>query len=295
MSIGSELKEARESRKITLETVSKKTKIPVKYLEAIEENRFDIFPSHTYAKGFIRAYSKVVGTDPQVLTRQFNAEAQPEDVRFETKDAEAELEKTLGWRPTLNRPPVFRRTDSPADLNLEMVDEEFADPARREPAVVRRQAFSIRKGLLTQWAGQGAVVLVAVAMIGVVFYLGHKLISKIHWSAPKVETSAGGAKGYEPLKMPDKYQHLVLKALDKSWVLVTMDDGQSSSEADMDQGEVKTYQAVKNFTLKLGNAGGVDVQFNGKPLGILGVAGQVVEIQLPPVAGSEAKINDGNS
>src|SRR5437667_4734111 len=107
MSIGSELKDARESRKITLETVSKKTKIPVKYLEAIEENRFDIFPSHTYAKGFIRAYAKVVGTDPQVLTRQFSAEAQPENMLIEPKNAEAELEKNLGWRPTLNRPPVF--------------------------------------------------------------------------------------------------------------------------------------------------------------------------------------------
>ena len=295
MSIGSELKEARESRKITLETVSKKTKIPVKYLEAIEENRFDIFPSHTYAKGFIRAYAKVVGTDPQVLTRQFNAEAQPENVRLETKNAEAELEKTLGWRPTLNRPPVFRRLDTPNDMNLEMVDEEFADPARREPTAVRRQPFAFRKGLWTQLAGQAAALLAVVVLVGGVYYLGHKVISKVHWSYAKTASGAGGTNGYEPIKMVDKYQHLVLKALDKSWVLVTMDDGQSSSEADMDQGEVKTYQAVKNFTLKLGNAGGVDVQFNGKPLGVLGVAGQVIEIQLPQVEGSEAKTTDSNS
>ncbi|HEY5039348.1 MAG TPA: helix-turn-helix transcriptional regulator, partial [bacterium] len=65
MSLGSELKQARETRKISLETVSEKTRIPIKYLESIEENRFDIFPSHTYAKGFIRAYAKVVGVDPQ--------------------------------------------------------------------------------------------------------------------------------------------------------------------------------------------------------------------------------------
>ncbi len=76
MSLGSELKEARESRKITLAEVTKKTKIPEKYLEAIEENNFGVFPSQTYAKGFIRAYAKVVGIDPAVLTRQFNAENQ---------------------------------------------------------------------------------------------------------------------------------------------------------------------------------------------------------------------------
>jgi hypothetical protein len=79
----------------------------------------------------------------------------------------------------------------------------------------------------------------------------------------------------------DKFQHLVLKGLDKSWVLVTMDDGQSSSEVDLSQGEVRTYQAVKNFKLRLGNAGGVDIQLNGKPLGVLGTTGQVVEITLP--------------
>src|ERR1039458_4656129 len=204
MTIGSELKEARQSRKITLEMVSKKTKIPVKYLEALEENRFDIFPSHTYVKGFIRAYAKVVGVDPQVLTRQFNAEAQPENVRLETKNAEAELEKTLGWRPTLNRPPVFRRLDTPNDMNLEMADEEFADPARREPAAIRRQPFAFRKGFWIKWAGLGATLLAVVVLVGGVYYLGHKVISKIHWSSAKTASSASGANGYEPVKIVDK-------------------------------------------------------------------------------------------
>jgi len=36
--------------------------------------------------------------------------------------------------------------------------------------------------------------------------------------------------------------------------------------------------------VKVGNAGGLDVQFNGKSLGILGVTGKVVEIQLPRVS-----------
>ena len=121
MSLGSELKEARESRKITLAEVTKKTKIPEKYLEAIEENNFGVFPSQTYAKGFIRAYAKVVGIDPAVLTRQFNAENQKVELPIETKNAEADLEKALGWRPALTRPPVFRRQEMEGDLNLEIV------------------------------------------------------------------------------------------------------------------------------------------------------------------------------
>lgn len=72
-----------------------------------------------------------------------------------------------------------------------------------------------------------------------------------------------------------------------------MDDGQSSSEVDLDQGETKTYKALKSFKLKLGNAGGVQVQFNGKPLGILGTTGQVVEIQLPPGSGGSDDSDSG--
>ena len=293
MSLGSELQNARELRKITLEAISKKTRIPVKYLEAIEEDNFGIFPSHTYAKGFIRAYAKVVGLDAQVLTRQFNAEVIPEDVKIEPKNAEMDLEKNLGWRPTLTRPPVFRKPDGDANLNLEIVEEGYQEPIRHEPSVMRQRARSLRKMKVGQWVGQVMVALGLLILVTVTFSFVKKGLSKINWSGPKMEAGTGEAKGYEPVKIKDKYQHLVLKALDKSWVLVTMDDGQSSSEADLDQGEVKTYQAVKNFTLKLGNAGGVDVQFNGKPLGVLGVAGQVVEIQLPQP--NETKAADSNS
>ncbi len=286
MSLGSELKEAREARKITLEEITKKTKIPAKYLEALEENRYDIFPSHTYAKGFIRAYAKVVGIDPAMLTRQFNAENQQEDVKIEPMNAEAELEKNLGWRPTLSRPPVFRRQDTEGDLNLEIVEDEFADANLRTPSVVRPKRSFFKKGTMPQWFAQGVLILMAVVILAAGLHFGWKLISKIKLGGSNGESTANAPKGYEPVKVADKYQHLVLKALDKSWVLVTMDDGQSSSEADMDQGEVRIYKAEKNFKVKLGNAGGVDVQFNGKPLGILGVAGQVVEIQLPPAPGN---------
>jgi len=294
MSLGSELKEARESRKITLAEVTKKTKIPEKYLEAIEENNFGVFPSQTYAKGFIRAYAKVVGIDPAVLTRQFNAENQKVELPIETKNAEADLEKALGWRPALTRPPVFRRQEMEGDLNLEMVEEEFSEPILREPSVMRRKSLNLRKLKWGQWTSQILVVLAVAVLLGAGFYYGRKLLSKISWNAPKAESAANAPAGTDPVKVADKYQHLVLKALDKSWVLVTMDDGQSSSEADMDQGEVKTYQAVKNFTLKLGNAGGVDVQFNGKPLGILGTAGQVVEIKLPPDVDNSKTENANN-
>jgi hypothetical protein len=296
MSIGSDLKAARESRKINLNTISQRTKIPVKYLEALEENRYDVFPSHTYAKGFIRAYAKVVGLDPMLLTRQFNAEIQPTEVRIEPKNAEAELEKTLGWRPTLDRPPVFRRPDSEENpLHPELMDEGYAEPIQREPSVLRRRAFDLRRGKWVQWVAKAALGLSVALLLGSLLFFGIRLLSKINWGGSKPEPNMADTQTYQPIHVADKYQHLILKGLDKSWVMVTMDDGQASSEVDLDQGETKTYKALKSFKLKLGNAGGVEVQFNGKSLGVLGTTGQVVEIQLPPGSSNETAENSDNS
>ena len=288
MSLGSDLKQARESRRISLEDVSARTKIPVKYLQAIEEDHCDVFPSQTYAQGFIRAYAKVVGADPMVLTRQFNAENQPKEMKIEPMNAEAELEKNLGWRPTLDRPPVFRAPDSDASLDLEMVDNAEGT-SLHEPSAMRRRALNVRKIKWGKKLRTALSVLVVVALVGGVFYGGQKLAGKIKWTAPKPEAKAEEPQTSGPVKVADKYQHLILKGLDKSWVQVTLDDGESSSEVDLDQGEVKAYKAVKSFKLKLGNAGGVDVQYNGKPLGILGTTGQVVEIDLPPGSGGMVK------
>ena len=281
MSIGSELKSARESRRISLETVSKRTKIAQKYLEALEENRYDLFPSQTYSKGFIRAYAKVVGLDPALLTQQFNAEVQPQEMRIEPKNAEAELEKNLGWRPTLGRPPVFHKHDEDPDMNLEMMEEE--EPIQHHPSVMRQKAQALRRVQWGEWALKAGLALSALAVASLLAWGGVKLASKVRTALAKAPASENPAT--DPLLVKDKYQHLVLKGLDKSWVLVTMDDGEASSEVDLDQGETKTYKALKSFKVKLGNAGGVQVQFNGKPLGILGAAGQVVEIQLPPGSG----------
>lgn len=282
MSVGLELKTARLAKKITLETISKKTKIPVKYLESLEQDQFDVFPSQIYAKSFIRAYSKVIGLDPSVMTRQFNAEVQPKEVRIEPVNAEAEMEKGSPWSPISSLPPVLRRNEVHDDPELEQLQEEYAAPFRREPSALRnKRVRTVRRNKWLRMLGTAMVFIFGFALLAGVFYYTQKGVSNIQWSQllpkPTVETTAG----VMGLNVPDKFQHLVLKGLDKSWVQVVTDDGKSTFEDDMDAGEVKIYQAVKNFKIKIGNAGGVDIQYNGKPLGVLGVTGQVVEIDLP--------------
>ena len=67
---------------------------------------------------------------------------------------------------------------------------------------------------------------------------------------------------------------LDLEALELSWVVVQV-DGASPHEALLRAGERISWKGKDRFTLTLGNAGGVRVVFNGKPLGPFGPVGKV--------------------
>ncbi len=62
-SFGEKLKLEREKRKITLEQISASTKIGTRMLQALEEDKFNQLPGGIFNKGFVRAYSRVVGLD----------------------------------------------------------------------------------------------------------------------------------------------------------------------------------------------------------------------------------------
>ena len=264
-------------------TISKKTKIPVKYLESLEQDQFDVFPSQVYAKSFIRAYAKVIGMDPSVMTRQFNAEVQPKEVRIEPVNAEAEMEKGSPWSPIVALAPVPSRNEVHDDPELARLQEEDAASFRREPSALRnRRVRTVRRNKWLRRLGTAMVFVFGLVLLAGVFYYTQKGVATIQWSQLLPKPAAEPvATGSVDLTVPDKYQHLVLKGLDKSWVQVVTDDGKKTFEDDMDEGEVKIYQAEKNFKIKIGNAGGIDIQYNGKALGVLGVTGQVVEIDLP--------------
>ena len=67
-----ELKDLRISKEISLEDLESKTKINVKYLNAIEEGNFDILPT-PYLRLFIRAYAIEIGGDAERALEQLDS------------------------------------------------------------------------------------------------------------------------------------------------------------------------------------------------------------------------------
>ena len=50
-----------------------RTKMRAKYLRALEEERFDQLPAHTYIKGFLRTYADALGMDGQLYVDEYNS------------------------------------------------------------------------------------------------------------------------------------------------------------------------------------------------------------------------------
>jgi len=71
--IGQQLKQARETKKLTLSEAAARTQIKTQQLEALEQDDFSAMPAPIYTKGFIKLYAKTLGLDGAALVEQFNA------------------------------------------------------------------------------------------------------------------------------------------------------------------------------------------------------------------------------
>lgn len=68
---GEELRRERESRGITLETISDATKVIKRYLAALEDSNFSALPGGILAKGIVRGYARTIGLDETVWIERF--------------------------------------------------------------------------------------------------------------------------------------------------------------------------------------------------------------------------------
>lgn len=81
---------------------------------------------------------------------------------------------------------------------------------------------------------------------------------------------------------PESSEKLVLliSAVEDTWIKVIVDN-QDASEINLKSGEKLEMEASAGFNLLIGNATGLELKFNGKPVKISGKAGEVVNVQLP--------------
>ena len=86
-SFGTWLRNQRKLRRVDLRTITEASKINIRYLEALEQDRFDLLPAAIFVKGFLREYARVVGLDADEVLNfylQVSAQEQPEPLMEST-------------------------------------------------------------------------------------------------------------------------------------------------------------------------------------------------------------------
>lgn len=71
-SIGSKLREARERKGLSAETVSRETMLTLRYVQALETNDFDALPGTAFVRGYVRRYAELVGLNADELIASFD-------------------------------------------------------------------------------------------------------------------------------------------------------------------------------------------------------------------------------
>jgi cytoskeleton protein RodZ len=96
---GSKLKQAREARQLTLHEIEWATKIRAEFLQALEEDRFDLLPSGTHARGFLRSYARYLGLDADALVDEYNHAAGVSTEIISTRPAVMSRRRDLAVTP----------------------------------------------------------------------------------------------------------------------------------------------------------------------------------------------------
>ena len=149
------------------------------------------------------------------------------------------------------------------------------EPAQSKPAGETTQS---KKGKT------GYVLIPALLILAAIFisYFQQPSTNKtIESPVPAGETKQEATQAAESVPQRAMSGHLLqINAHDTTWLQVMIDKA-DLKELLMKPGDAVEWHAEKSFSLKIGNAGGVKLRFDGKELNTLGEAGQVVNINLP--------------
>src|SRR3954463_410977 len=148
-SFGDWLRRQRELREISLRDIAERTKISLRYLEAMEADRFDLLPAAVFAKGFLREYARYVGLSPDDVVNHYLSVNHPEEQEASSRDDSKVRPRPKAVDP--GQPPVRRNWSSGMLLALVALVllvlvglvVWYMDRHRDQPATARQAAPAV--------------------------------------------------------------------------------------------------------------------------------------------------------
>ena len=254
LSFGHYLKSIRLEKGISLEEISNETKIRVDILLLIEKEDFAGLPDEVYVKSFLRAYAKTVGADEEEAVRRYESSS---FALKKTDEYEAKLENFSSkfWN---------RIVLSVVTLGIIVVAVLLFS--------IFREQTSLNDQVNQQIAGEN------IQENSIKFPEDNDSIQGVD-NNPKDNDSIQRIDNKASENIAQKLL-LSIIAVEETWIKVSIDDLRAK-EYSLKAGDRLELEATSDFNLIIGNATGVNLTLNGKPVKIEGKSGQVVNIQVP--------------
>jgi cytoskeleton protein RodZ len=304
--LGALLRAKREDMGLTYAQISEQIRVSSRYLEALENEDWDSLPSPTFIKGFIRSYARVLGFSEEGLIALYQETAPPSQPMAKPlpalpKKKRAGLYLVLvfavlaagvavyHWieHSTFRGKPAEKGSALPADERLDVTpadpealsekEKAPSNEAQQSPGPLETARDLSQKGQPTAPRSEGT---------GSIDKPAEATPRGEDPASPSEKAALSEAGKPAPDMAPAAESDtppLVLNASvkERTWVRVTI-DGERPKEYIFDAGSSPEWRAHKGFELLIGNAGGIDLNFNGKKFGDLGKRGQVIRLRLPP-------------
>jgi cytoskeleton protein RodZ len=251
--LGERFRAAREARGLTLSDVAEHIRIRSVYLAAIEDENWNAIGAPVYTRGFLRTYARFLGLDPEEAVTEFNAtNAAPEQ-------------------------PVAPLAPGAPPKTTYLADE--AAPQRALSPLI--WVASLIAVVLIAFIVYNEAVLRARPVADALPSNSSAALTTVTPSedasvspSPSPGASVSPGASASPLLVADG-PTLEVRVSAPSWLRVQV-DGSVSMEGTFPAGTVRQFHG-KVATLRIGNAGGVEIIVDGKSLGKLGASGDVVE------------------
>jgi cytoskeletal protein RodZ len=72
-SVGQYLRKHRETKRMSVEEISRATRVPMSSVERIESDQFDELPGEVFVRGFLRSYARSLGLAPEEVLARYTA------------------------------------------------------------------------------------------------------------------------------------------------------------------------------------------------------------------------------
>ena len=252
MTIGEQLRASREAKGLSLDALAHTTRVQPRYLAAIERNDVASVPPRPFGRGFVRAYAKEIGLDPDRTAHDYFAQFAPVPVPSAA--------------PSLPAAPSPKRARATFIPNWLAIGTLAA-------LVVALSTISLRRPDRTERApGAAPAPAPAVGTTG-------------HAAVPAVTSDVQQKSPANDITLPaPPPQHALIVQLTptgRCWVTASA-DGKRVIYRLMMPGTPETLNADREIQILAGDAGALEWTVNGRKVGLFGQSGQIRTLRLTP-------------